>query len=197
MGDGRGRRGGGGAGGSADTSWIAAVLARPQYARTTIHNAIDRFAGFQQWCVLRGLGSLPADPDTVRASVEEITLRYRPSTVRLRVEVIRKVHRLMDHASLTAALAIRMRVPEARACASRGRPGPTTAIGRMALGLTAAKALRGACAPKTLRHCITLVRPFEVRCEGGAALPATRDRVAAYAAGISRAGWPSSARSTR
>ncbi len=173
-----------------DTSWVAAILAlRPQYARITIHNAIRRFAGFQQWCGLRGLPSLPADPETVRLYVEAITPRYRPSMVRLRVEVIRKVHRLMDHPDPTAALAMRMR---------RGPGGAGEGLGFMRATrsdhddpsdpawVAAVKALRGAYAPKTLRECVKLVRAFEAWCEGEGrtALPATPETVAAYVAAI-------------
>ena len=173
-----------------DTSWIAAVLAlRPQYARITIHNAIHRFAGFQQWCVLRGLGSLPADPDTVRVYVEEITLRYRPSMVRLRVEVIRKVHMLMDHPDPTAGLAMRMRRGPGSTGEGRGfmrAPRPDQDDPSDPAWVAAVKALRGAYAPKTLRECVKLVRAFEAWCEGEGrvALPATPDTVAAYVAAV-------------
>lgn len=173
-----------------DTSWIPAVLAlRNQYARGTIHHALHRFAGFQRWCVLRGVSSLPAASEDVRAYVEEIAQRYRPSMVRLRVEVIRKVHMLMGHADPTAPLGMRVRRGAGAAGEGRGfmrAPKPDHDDPADPPWVAAVRALRGAYAPKTISECLKLFRAFEAWCaaEGRSALPADAETVAAYVAAI-------------
>lgn len=81
-----------------EAAWLAALeTLRGAYADRTLDNCASVFRCFQAWCREHGLQALPARPETLAAYVDELFGRLAASTLRTRLNELRRLHRATGH----------------------------------------------------------------------------------------------------
>jgi site-specific recombinase XerD len=89
------------------------VNRRPLSTRTAAAYEHD-WAHFVAWCRSRGVRSLPTEPSTVVAYLDDLTRTRRVSTAQRRLAAIRHAHLDAGHANVTAAAEVQAAVTQAK-----------------------------------------------------------------------------------
>jgi integrase len=76
---------------------------RASKAENTLRGYRADWREFCQWCETRGLGPLPAAPETVAAYIAECAGRLRVGSIQRRINAIGEAHRASGHESPTSA----------------------------------------------------------------------------------------------
>jgi site-specific recombinase XerD len=81
-----------------DQGWVNRIEAlRGAYSENTIRAYRTDFRQFEEWCVERGVASLPASPELVADYVVTLSTERTPATIGRRIAGIARVHRLFGH----------------------------------------------------------------------------------------------------
>lgn len=80
----------------------AANFVRESVPENTRRAYAQDWAAFSEWCVVKRVPALPADPRVIAAFIADESSRLRPASIRRRLASISKMHKVSGHPSPTA-----------------------------------------------------------------------------------------------